>query len=72
MKDPFRPTAARVELIDCDVELPTPGRRVLVLTLGNTLVPAIWGSDTARYSVAWMGYPDVPMTVKQKLLEQYK
>lgn len=72
MKDPLRPTRPVVELIDCDDEMPTSGSSVLAIGLGGTLAPIVWTSESIKFFKAWMPYPKVPVSVKNKLLEQYK
>ena len=71
MSEPLRPTRALVELIDATVEQPTPGSRVLALTLGNTLVPTIWTNRSHETLYAWCHYPKVPSSVKRRMMLQY-
>ena len=72
MNDLDRPTARVVELIDAHIAEPPVGTRILALTKGNVLVPAIWMSNSLEYFDAWMIYPKVPISVKERLYEKEK
>lgn len=68
MTDPFRLTAPAAVMIDIDDEMPTPGSRVLAIGLGGCLAPVVWGSESHKHFKAWCHYPQIPASVKAKLL----
>ena len=72
MNDFDRPTAKFVELIDAHIDTPPEGTRILALTKGNVLVPAIWQADSLQYFDAWMFYPKVPVSVKERFYAKEK
>ena len=72
MNDFDRPTSKFVELIDARISTPPDGTRILALTKGNVLVPAIWQSDSLQYFDAWMFYPKVPISVKERFYAKEK
>jgi hypothetical protein len=71
MSEPTRPTMEVVSLTDIDEELPRRGQKVYALSLGGVLVEMVWAADSHRHYVAWMPYPKVPKTVKDKLSALY-
>lgn len=60
-----------MHLIDIDDEMPRRGEAVLALGLGGGLCDVVWGKDSHLFFKAWMPYPKVPKSVKQKLSDLY-
>lgn len=71
MSDPNRKVAKVVELIDIDVEMPQNGQLVLALGLGGKLCEEVWTSNSHKFFKAFMPYPKIPASVKEKLMKQY-
>lgn len=71
MRDPLRPTAPVVELIDTAIEMPLPGAKVYALGAGGVLAPVVWTSKSPEFFVAWMPYPKVPASVKARLSRRW-
>jgi hypothetical protein len=67
MSDPLRITAPVVELTDVLEVMPPNGSKVFALGAGGVLAPVSWGNDSAKFFVAWMPYPKVPLSVKARL-----
>lgn len=66
-----RVTREVVHLIDTEVDTPNPGEKVFALSLGGKLVEMVWNKDSRKHYHAWMPYPKVPKTVKEKLNALY-
>jgi len=71
MGEPLRRTREVVALIDIDEETPNPGEMVFALGLGGKLCEVIWNKTSHEYFKAWMPYPKIPKTVKEKLYNLY-
>jgi len=61
-----RPVAPIVYLIDVKARMPENGQRVQALTIGGVLVATQVGKDFEKYFDAWMPYPSVPQSVKDR------
>lgn len=72
MSESNRPVQPVVYLKDVDIEQPTVGQLVLAIGLGGKLCETVWKSDSSDFFKAWMEYPKIPQTVKEKLYEQTK
>lgn len=67
MSDPLRPTAPAVELIDVQIATPPNGAKVFALGRGGVIAQVVWGKDSATFFMAWMPYPQIPLSVKTRL-----
>lgn len=72
MSEVNRPVEDVVHLKDIDIEQPAVGQLVLAIGLGGKLCETVWKSDSHRFFKAWMKYPKIPKTVKEKLYELTK
>lgn len=71
MAEDNRPTREVVWLVDVDEEQPRQGQKVYALTLGGKLVEMIWNKNSRKDYHAWMPFPKIPKSVKEKLYNLY-
>lgn len=65
MKEPDRPTAPEVFLINAHKNPPASGSKVWALGQGGTLVPEVWNRNSIKFFDAWCKYPKIPDDVKE-------